>query len=121
MAAVVAMGMAGSAVASDTDTFTVSGTGPEGNTYTGTVALTELQLGSAVKGDVFKVVWTIGGATTEGVSIVSETNRQVLSIGYSHQGKTGVAVMTEADGKASGSWWIDGAPGTGTEVWTPAQ
>lgn len=120
-AAALAFGLAGSAVASDTDMFNVEGTGPDGNTYSGTVALTEMQLGSGVKGDVFKVVWTIGGQTTEGVAIVSEENRKVLAVGYTYAGKAGVAVMTEADGKATGSWWVDGAPGTGTEVWTPAQ
>ena len=120
-AAVLAIGLAGAAFADDTDNFTVTGTGPDGNAYTGTVSLTELQLGPSVQGDVFKVVWTIGGQKTEGVAIVSPDNRKVLSIGYSYQGKAGVAVMTEGDGKATGTWWVDGAPGTGSETWTPAQ
>ena len=63
-AAALAFGLAGPAIADDTDTFNVAGTGPDGNTYTGTVSITEQQLGEAVKGDVFKVVWTIGGQTT---------------------------------------------------------
>lgn len=105
--------------ASDTDTFNVQGTTPDGKSYTGTVTLTELKPSGKVAGDVFSVTWTIGGGTTEGIAMVDPGNRHVLYISYISGGAPGLAVMTEEDGSAKGIWYAKGAPGTGTEVWTP--
>lgn len=113
--AVAAALSTGPALAGKAQTFAVAGTAPDGKPYSGTVTLTE----SDASHDAMTVVWTIGPETIEGVGLVGKDNRKVLSIGYTYKGAIGVAIMTESDDKATGTWWITGTPGTGSESWTP--
>ncbi len=119
--AILSLALGGLASASDTDTFAVQGTDPDGSAYTGTVTLTELHLDRQIAGDVFDVVWDVGGQKIVGVGIVDGANRNVLAVAYDFQGAPGVAIMTQDGETAKGVWYVKGAPGAGTEIWTPRE
>ena len=119
-AAVLAAFLMVPAMASDTDTFNVQGTGPDGSTYTATVTVTELHPSGKVAGDVFDVVWDFNGSKIQGVGMVDPANRNLLTVSYVLNGLPGLSIMTQQGGSVTGVWYVQGAPGTGTETWTPA-
>lgn len=118
--AAIAVALSGVTAASDTDTFTVSGTNPDGAPYTGTVTLTEVDAPGKVDGDVFNVVWTIGADIVEGIGIVSKDDRKTLALSYPANEGAGVMIITQTDAGMSGVWFIKGMSAVGTETWTPA-
>ncbi|BCW89473.1 hypothetical protein sos41_26370 [Alphaproteobacteria bacterium SO-S41] len=111
--------LAAAAFAADSQTFDVKGKGPNGDAYTGKVTLTEVKPGGTVASDVIDVVWDFNGSKTQGVGLVDPNNKKNLIVSYIMEGVPGLAIMTEQDNKASGVWYVQGAPGTGTEEWTP--
>jgi hypothetical protein len=110
------------AFADDVMNFSLTGVGPDGGTYEGTVVVEELPKEGVGKGDRFQVTWNTGGAPVVGVGVVDGANRNVLAIGYTYNGAAGAAVMLVSnDGKsATGLWAVEGTRGTGTETWTLA-
>lgn len=108
---------AGVAAAAGAETFDVSGAGPDGKAYTGTVTLTEIAA-PKMAGQAFSVEWTFGTDKVTGLGIVSKDDAKMLSIGYGTPGHLTVVLMKEDAGKATGTWWSDGLPGTGVETWT---
>lgn len=113
--------LVGAAQADDVLNFNVAGTNPDGSTYSGTVEVTELHQKKA-SGDVFSVVWTVSGAKVEGVGMVSGEDRMTLAVGYPTRSGGGVLLLKlGSDMTAKGEWMVQGAPGIGTEIWTPAK
>ena len=111
--------IATAAFAADSQTFDVKGKGPNGDAYTGKVTLTEVKPTGTVASDVIDVVWDFNGSKIDAVGMVDPNNKKNLIVSYVMNGVPGLAIMTEQDNKASGIWYIKGAPGTGTEEWTP--
>jgi opacity protein-like surface antigen len=109
-----------SPAAAATLTYKVDGKGPDNVTYTGSLTLTELNAGPKTSGEAYRVVWKIGGQTIEGIGVVDANNDDVMAVSYTMSGIPGVVVMTQKDGIAKGVWYVQGAPGTGIETWTPA-
>ena len=85
-------------------TFAVAGDG-----YTGTVTVTQT-------GQTFDVVWQVGNQRFRGVGIFLNG---VLSVGYSGEGHTGLAIYREsAPGVWEGPWAFVAENETHTERWT---
>ena len=102
LAAVLLFGVP--ALAQPVGTFAVTGDG-----YTGTVTVTQT-------GQTFDVVWTVGNQHFRGVGILQNG---LLSVGYSGEGNTGVALSREtAPGIWEGPWAFVNEQQTHTERWT---
>ncbi len=95
------------AMAQPVGTFNVAGDG-----YTGTVTVTQT-------GQTFNVVWQVGTQRFRGVGIFLNG---VLSVGYTGEGHTGVALYREAQpGVWEGPWAFVDEQETHTERWTRGQ
>lgn len=92
------------ALAQPVGTFDVAGNG-----YQGSVTVTQT-------GQTFNVVWTIGNQRFTGVGIFLNG---VLSVGYTGEGRTGVALYREGQGGVwEGPWAFVGETATQTERWS---
>jgi hypothetical protein len=92
------------ALAQPVGTFNVAGEG-----YTGTVTVTQT-------GQTFDVVWRVQNQSFRGVGIFLNG---VLSVGYTGEGQTGVALYRESQpGVWEGPWAFVGEQQTHTERWT---
>jgi hypothetical protein len=92
------------ALAQPVGTFNVAGDG-----YTGTVTVTQT-------GQTFNVVWRVQNQSFRGVGIFQNG---VLSVGYTGEGQTGVALYREASpGVWEGPWAFVDEQQTHTERWT---
>ena len=92
------------ALAQPVGTFAVAG-----QDYTGTVTVTQT-------GQTFNVAWTIGPQRFRGIGIFVNG---VLSVGYSGEGATGIALYRESSpGVWEGPWALVNEQQTHTERWT---
>ncbi|MBL8839172.1 MAG: hypothetical protein JNL66_23155 [Alphaproteobacteria bacterium] len=92
------------ALAQPVGTFDVAGPN-----YQGAVTVTQT-------GQTFNVLWTVGTQRFQGVGIFVNG---VLSVGYSGEGNTGVAVYREVQsGVWEGPWAFVGQATASTERWT---
>ena len=106
--------------------FAVEGTSPGGGqTYTGTVSVKR-------NGQVYEVVWQVGGerfvgtglgaAWIKGALVMGPAAAKdvALSISFASSGNYGLVFMNEQpSGQWQGIWTFGGATAVGTEVWTP--
>lgn len=92
--------------------YDVSGTNPDGSLYNGTMQL------SQVGGTSFRVTWTVGNNTIEGVGMVSGlTLAVVFSLG---ENQTAMGMYDlRPGGELSGIWTVIGSQATGTEIARP--
>lgn len=102
--------IASPALADPSGQYTMKGTNPggEGN-YRGSVVVKKV-------GDVYEVVWTIGGDRVTGTAI---GNDEFLAVGYTSGTKPGIAAYSrKADGTWEGVWTYLGNSRIGTETWS---
>lgn len=107
----LAFGLAGPAAAQRPGTYDVTGANPDGTQYTGTLLLEQIGLLS------FRLTWTIGSESIEGVGMVSGL---VFATAFSLGGQPSMGIYEiKPDGEMSGQWTIMGAFGSGTETVRP--
>jgi hypothetical protein len=112
LAAILAFGLAlgatGPAAAQRAGNYDVTGANPDGTQYTGTLVLEQIGLLS------FRLTWTIGSESIEGVGMVSGL---VFATAFSLGGQPSMGVYEiKPDGEMVGQWTIMGAFGSGTET-----
>jgi len=91
--------------------YDVRGVSPDGNTYSGVLAMQQVGLAS------WQVVWQIGEARVEGYAMSAGPS---FAIGFTVADRPGIAVyQVGADGGMTGQWTIVGSSGIGTESLTP--
>jgi hypothetical protein len=88
--------------------YSVTGTNPDGSTYSGTLTMTKSATG-------YDLVWRIGSATQTGSGTI-EGNR----LKAKWNGNTVLYLITP-DGRLSGVWAVKGRPGQGKETLTLTQ
>lgn len=98
-------------------TFKVEGTTPTGGTYAGKVTVTELPSGSGASGQIFDVVWEIGGDMTRGVGIVDDKDNKTLAVSFVSNGQPGVSIIKETEKGAEGIWYLKDQSALGSERW----
>jgi hypothetical protein len=91
--------------------YDVSGTNPDGSLYTGTVMLQQVGLSS------FRLNWSVGPNTIEGVGMVSGLT---LAVVFQLGEQTGMGMYElRPSGELAGTWTIIGSQATGTEIARP--
>jgi len=103
----LALGTAHPAAAQRAGTYDVTGANPDGAQYTGTLVLEQIGMLS------FRLTWTIGSDTIEGVGMVSGLT---FATAFSLGGQPSMGIYEiKPDGEMVGQWTIMGAFGGGTE------
>ncbi|MBS7809659.1 hypothetical protein [Roseococcus pinisoli] len=103
--------LAAPASAQRAGTYNVTGANPDGTQYTGSLELEQIGLLS------FRLTWTIGSETIEGVGMVSGLT---FATAFSLGGQPSMGIYEiKPDGEMAGQWTIMGAFGSGTEVIRP--
>jgi hypothetical protein len=103
--------LAGPAAAQRTGTYDVSGSGLDGQPYSGAAILRQVGLVS------WHVLWNVGGTEIRGVGM---TVGSVFTVAFDAGEATGLGIYSvEADGTLTGQWTVVGAPALGTETMTP--
>ena len=92
--------------------YNISGTNPDGSLYNGTMMLTQ------VGGTSFRLTWTVGTNTIEGVGMVSGLTLSVVFSLGENQTAMGIYDL-RPNGELSGIWTVIGSQATGTEVARP--
>lgn len=112
LAALLACGLALPAQAQRSGVYNVTGVNPDGTEYTGTMMLQQVGLSS------FRIVWTIGADTIEGVGMVSGlTLATAFTLG---QGQTGMGIYEiKAGDVLEGVWTVISAFASGRETARP--
>jgi hypothetical protein len=111
LAAALAMGLAGPAMAQRSGSYAVEGVAPGGARYEGTAQL------RATGPQTWTMTWTIAGTTTTGVGV---TGGAMLILGYVAEGQPGTgAYEVQPDGRLLGRWTQGLQGGVGTETLTP--
>ena len=80
----------------------------QGQDYQGTVTVTQT-------GATFNVAWTLGNERYRGLGMFMNG---VLSVGYTGQGRSGLAIYRENAGAWEGTWAFIGEQEVHTERWT---
>ncbi|WP_424814066.1 hypothetical protein [Roseococcus sp. YIM B11640] len=107
----LALAWAGPAAAQRSGTYDVTGANPDGTQYTGTLELEQIGMLS------FRLTWTIGSETIEGVAMVSGLT---FATAFSLGGQPSMGVYEiKPSGEMVGQWTIMGAFGGGTETIRP--
>ena len=107
----LALGVALPAAAQRSGTYDISGTNPDGSAYTGTLLLTQVGLST------FRVVWTIGNDTIEGVAMVSGLT---LATAFALGQQTAMGLYElKPNGELDGVWTTVGAFAAGRETARP--
>ena len=102
---------AGSAAAQRAGTYQVTGAGPDGAPYEGTVTL------QSTGSQTWRVVWRIGGETSFGVGV---SERGVFAVGYVLGRDVGTALYNvQPGGSLDGIWTAGTAGGLGRERLVP--
>jgi hypothetical protein len=102
----------------ESNRFKVQGSNPGGaGTYEGTVDLTPIE-GTGAATMVFKVVYTLGSTTVEGVGMVSPSNNNVLAVAFPDGAGAGILVLSGSDDSAKGEWFAPSQTAVGSEGWT---
>jgi hypothetical protein len=95
--------------ADPTGHYKVEGANPGGGSpYSGEVTV-------AKTGDTYKVEWVIGGTTYSGTGI---GDQDFITVSYSADGQTGVALYGHDMDGWKGAWTYAGGTKLGYEVWT---
>lgn len=108
----LALYLAPLAVAQRSGLYDVSGTNPDGSLYNGTLMLTQ------VGGTSFRISWSVGTNTIEGVGMVSGLHLAVVFSLGENQTAMGMYDL-RPNGELSGIWTVVGSQATGTEVARP--
>lgn len=107
----LALGATDPAAAQRAGNYDVTGANPDGTQYTGTLVLEQIGLLS------FRLTWTIGSETIEGVGMVSGLT---FATAFSLGGQPSMGIYEiKPDGEMTGQWTIMGAFGSGTETIRP--
>ncbi len=110
-ALLILLAMAMPASAQRSGLYDVSGTNPDGSLYTGTLNLQQVGLSS------FRLEWTVGSNTINGVGMISGLN---LAVVFQLGEQTGMGMYElRPSGELSGIWTVVGSQATGTEVARP--
>ncbi|MFD2184699.1 hypothetical protein [Rhodoplanes azumiensis] len=115
LAAIVIAGALVSPAAAETlmlaKSYSVSGTNPDGSSYSGTLAL------QVISDTTYTVRWSIGGETYTGFGM---RMNDYLAATYTMDGKPGLVMYKVEDGGVlRGLWSVRGQNGSGTETLTP--
>jgi hypothetical protein len=91
--------------------YSVTGTNPNGSTYTGTAVITP-------SGSACRIRWEVG-STSSGICMLA---RRAFAAAYVLNGKAGLVVYELFDdGTLKGTWTLADSTGVGTETLTPAR
>lgn len=111
LSALLVLGLALPAAAQRSGTYDITGTNPDGSAYTGTLLLTQVGVST------FRVVWTIGGDTIEGVAMVSGLT---LATAFALGQQSGMGIYEiKPGGELDGTWTTVGAFAAGRETARP--
>lgn len=111
LSAAILAGLALPAAAQQSGTYDITGSNPDGTPYTGTLLLT--QVGTST----FRVVWSIGGDTIEGVAMVSGLT---LATAFALGQQSGMGIYEiKQGGELDGVWTTVGAFASGRETARP--
>jgi hypothetical protein len=92
--------------------YAVSGTNPDGSTYTGTVNIT-------LNGQACQISWSVGSTPATGNCLLFGN---AFASYYRLNGQLGLVVyQLRSDGSLSGNWEMDAQSGVGTETLTPSK
>ncbi len=99
------------AAAQRSGAYDISGTNPDGSLYTGSLDLQQIGMSS------FRLQWTVGTNTIDGVGMVSGL---VLAVVFQLGEQTGMGMYElRPNGELSGTWTVIGSQATGTEIARP--
>lgn len=111
LAALLALSLAFPAAAQRSGLYEVTGANPDGTEYTGTLTLTQVGLST------FRVVWTIGNDTIEGMGMVSGLT---FATAFALGDQAGMGIYEiRRDGSLEGVWTTAGAFAQGRETARP--